>query len=189
MLGRRRLARTGYLLRWCWFGLAQNGRRTLPRTVSFVNDVMPVLTKEGCNSGACHAKAGGGQNGFQLSLLGFEPIDDYESLVKAARGRRLYFGAPQRSLLLRKPSGQMKHGGGVRLSASSPGYALIREWIRQGAPLDKASAPKLIAIEVRPDRGSIKRHSAQRRQRRYSDGSVRDVTGLAHGPTIRQWPG
>ena len=60
------------------------------KPVSFVNDVMPVLTKAGCNVGVCHAKAGGGQKGFQLSLLGFEPIEDYESIVKDGHGRRLF---------------------------------------------------------------------------------------------------
>src|SRR5262245_15225981 len=85
------------------------------RPVSFVNDVMPVLTKAGCNVGVCHAKAGGGQNGFQLSLLGFEPPEDYEHLAKEGQSRRLFFAAPDRSLLLLKGSGQVPHGGGVRL--------------------------------------------------------------------------
>src|SRR6186997_3185162 len=85
------------------------------RSVSFVNDVMPVLTKAGCNAGVCHAKAGGGQNGFQLSLLGFEAVDDYEHLVKEGRGRRLNFAAPDQSLLLLKASGTTRHGGGIRM--------------------------------------------------------------------------
>src|SRR6266478_1697508 len=71
-------------------------------TVSFVNDVVPVLTKAGCNVGVCHAKAGNGQNGFQLSLLGFEPTEDFDHLVKEGRGRRLCIAAPDRSLLLLK---------------------------------------------------------------------------------------
>ncbi|MEZ6143959.1 MAG: hypothetical protein R3B91_00720 [Planctomycetaceae bacterium] len=65
---------------------------------SFVHDVEPVLTKAGCNGGVCHAKAGGGQNGFQLSLLGFEPEYDYDSVVKDARGRRIFPAAPEQSL-------------------------------------------------------------------------------------------
>src|SRR5689334_5198937 len=85
------------------------------RPVSFVNDVIPVLTKAGCNVGVCHAKAGGGQKGFQLSLLGFEPDEDFEHLTKEGRNRRLFAGAPDRSLLLMKASGQVPHGGGVRL--------------------------------------------------------------------------
>ena len=101
------------------------------RTVSFVNDVMPVFTKAGCNVGVCHAKAGGGQKGFQLSLLGFEPREDFDHLVNEGRGRRLSIAAPECSLLLLKASGQVPHGGGVRLDPSSDGYALIRDWIRQ----------------------------------------------------------
>src|SRR5688500_14081350 len=66
--------------------------------VSFVNDIGPVLTKAGCNAGTCHAKAGNGQNGFQLSLLGFEPQEDYEHLVLESRGRRLFPAAPENSL-------------------------------------------------------------------------------------------
>ena len=80
------------------------------KPVSFVNDVMPVLSKAGCNVGVCHAKAGGGQRGFQLSLLGFEPAEDYESLVKDGQGRRLFPAVPDQSLILRKASGQTPSG-------------------------------------------------------------------------------
>src|SRR5580692_5635797 len=72
--------------------------------LNFVNDVSPILTKAGCNAGACHAKAGNGQRGFRLSLLGFEPQEDYDHIVKEAHGRRLFPGAPEQSLLLRKAS-------------------------------------------------------------------------------------
>lgn len=148
------------------------------RPVSFVNDVVPILTKAGCNAGVCHAKAGGGRNGFQLSLLGFEPAEDFEAIVLGGRGRRLMFGNPDRSLLLLKPSGQVPHGGGVRLTPSSPGYATIREWIAQGAPMDGAASPKLISMEIEPNKGSLKRQSTQqlKAMARYSDGTVRDVT-------------
>ncbi len=149
--------------------------------VSFVNDVVPVLTKAGCNVGVCHAKAGGGQKGFQLSLLGFEPQEDFEHLTKEGRNRRLFAGAPDRSLLLLKASGQMPHGGGVRLATSSEGYALLREWIRQGATMDGESVPKLVAFAVEPARGTIQRGAEQQLKAlaKYSDGSVRDVTGMA----------
>src|SRR5690606_17470977 len=100
--------------------------RAAEQPISFVNDVVPVLTKAGCNAGSCHAKAGGGQNGFQLSLLGFEPDEDFEQIVLASRGRRLSFWNPEQSLLLLKASGQVSHGGGRRLSPSDPGYAVIR---------------------------------------------------------------
>jgi hypothetical protein len=149
--------------------------------ISFTNDVMPVLTKAGCNAGVCHAKAGGGQNGFQLSLLGFEPLEDFEHLTKDDRGRRLFSGAPDRSLFLRKASGQLPHGGGVRLPASSESYSLLAEWIRQGAPFDAKGAAELQSFEIQPQRGSIVRQGQQQLTAlaRYSDGSVRDVTGLA----------
>src|SRR5438445_645291 len=78
---------------------------------SFINDVVPILTKAGCNAGVCHAKAGGGQKGFQLSLLGFEPAEDFEQIVLGGRGRRLSFAHPDHSLLLLKASGQVPHGG------------------------------------------------------------------------------
>ena len=149
--------------------------------VSFVNDVMPVLTKAGCNVGVCHAKAGGGQKGFQLSLLGFEPLEDFDHLVRESRSRRLFYGAPDRSLLLLKATGQVPHGGGVRLEASSEGYALLCDWIRQGATFDRETAPKLLSFEVQPARGSIKHGGEQQLQAiaKYSDGSVRDVTNMA----------
>ncbi len=149
--------------------------------VSFVNDVTPVLTKAGCNMGACHAKAGGGQNGFQLSLLGFEPAEDFENIVKGSRGRRISFANPDLSLLLRKASGQIAHRGGVRLPKSSSGYAVIREWIRQGVPMDDATAPKLVGIQVEPNKRTLQRKSTQQLKvfSRYSDGTVRDVTGLS----------
>lgn len=150
-------------------------------TVSFANDVMPVLTKAGCNAGVCHAKAGGGQNGFQLSLLGFEPQEDYEHLVKEDRGRRLFPAAPEHSLLLMKATGQMPHGGGVRLPADSDNYNLLLNWIRQGAAYDVESAPQLTSIEVHPSRGTVQRNAEQQLKAvaKYADGSERDVTGLA----------
>jgi hypothetical protein len=149
--------------------------------ISFVNDVMPVLTKAGCNAGVCHAKAGGGQNGFQLSLLGFEPDEDYEHIVMESRGRRLLVGNADQSLLLRKASGQVPHGGGVRLSKSSTGYATLRNWISQGVPKDDASSRKLVSIEIEPKKGLLQRQASQQLKAlaRYSDGNVRDVTSMA----------
>src|SRR5436305_14934354 len=84
--------------------------------VNFANQVVPLFTKFGCNAGGCHGKASG-QNGFKLSLLGFEPAEDYEYLVKEARGRRLMPAAPSHSLLLLKDTGTVPHGGGKRTEA------------------------------------------------------------------------
>ena len=151
------------------------------KPVSFVNDVMPVLSKAGCNVGVCHAKAGGGQKGFQLSLLGFEPAEDYESLVKDGHGRRLFPAVPDQSLLLRKASGQTPHGGGIRLAQDSVGYATLRRWIEQGTPFGTDSEPQLVSVEVQPYRGLVKMSGGQQLNAvaKYSDGGERDVTELA----------
>lgn len=149
--------------------------------VSFVNDVVPVLTKQGCNTGVCHAKAGGGQNGFQLSLFGFEPQEDYDHLVLEGRGRRLFPTDADRSLLLLKAIGEVPHGGGVRLDPQSAGYATLRRWIAQGAPYSSGSEPELTSIEVQPERKTVAPHGEQQLKSiaHYSDGSTRDVTELA----------
>lgn len=151
------------------------------RPVSFVNDAVPVLTKAGCNAGGCHAKAGNGQNGFRLSLLGFEPKEDYEHLVKEARGRRLFPGDPKNSLLLLKASGKVPHGGGMRLSDTSEGYKILLNWIAQGAVYDGDTSSKLVGIEVQPSRASVKRNIEQplKAIAKYEDGSQRDITGIA----------
>lgn len=149
--------------------------------VSFVNDVMPVLTKAGCNSGACHAKANGGQKGFQLSMLGFDPADDYEHLVKENRGRRIFPAAPENSLILTKASGKVPHGGGIRLQPDSVGYATLLRWINQGAPNDLATAPKIQSLTVEPSRAMVNRNATQQIKAiaKYADGTERDVTSMA----------
>ena len=167
---------------WATLAFALPARAAEPeRLVSFINDVVPVLTKAGCNAGLCHAKAGGGQNGFELSLLGFEPLEDYEHLVLEGRGRRLFPADPDRSLLLLKASGQVPHRGGVRLDAASEGYTLLRRWIQQGTRYASEGDPELVSIEVTPGRGSVKPHGKQQLTSlaHYSDGTVRDITTLA----------
>lgn len=149
--------------------------------ISFTNDVIPVLTKAGCNLGFCHAKAGGGQNGFQLSLLGFEPAEDFEHIVLEGRGRRLSFSNPEQSVLLMKASGQLPHRGGVRLPKNSPGYAIVRDWINQGVPKDDSTTPSIVSIDIEPKKGSLKPQATQQLKAiaRYSNGSTRDVTNIA----------
>src|SRR5262249_8863441 len=129
--------------------------------LSFVDDVVPVLTKASCNSGTCHAKAGNGQNGFRLSLLGFEPQEDYEHIVKEGHGRRVFPAAPEQSLLLLKASNVVPHGGGKRLDSSSEGYKRLAQWISQGMPYGKPADPKLVSIEVQPQRNVIQSHREQ----------------------------
>lgn len=162
-------------------GSIASAEETPHAPVSFVNDVMPVFTKAGCNMGVCHAKAGGGQNGFQLSLLGFEAADDYASLVKEGRGRRIVPVAPEQSLVLRKATGQTPHGGGARLSRDSEGYAILKNWIAQGAHFETKAEVEFVSLEVQPSRGITPRNSTQqlRAIATYSDGSTRDVTGMS----------
>src|SRR5947208_6974408 len=87
--------------------------QTGPRSFHFENDITPLLNRFGCNSSGCHGNAEG-QNGFKLSIFGFDPAFDYNALVKESRGRRIFVAAPEASLLLGKASGVMPHGGGVR---------------------------------------------------------------------------
>lgn len=147
----------------------------------FVNDIVPILTKAGCNAGVCHAKAGNGQNGFQLSLLGFEPAEDYESLVKQGRGRRVFPASPEQSLLLLKATNKSSHVGGVRLSEDSQAYRTLLQWVRQGAQWGSEAAPELAAIEVQPPSGVIERggQHALKVIAQFTDGSSRDVTEIA----------
>src|SRR5205085_9006640 len=93
--------------------------------INFPNQIVPIFTKLGCNSGGCHGKLSG-QNGFRLSLLGFEPELDYYTLVKESRGRRVFLAAPDNSLLLLKASGGVPHGGGKRMEVGSDEYKVIR---------------------------------------------------------------
>jgi hypothetical protein len=148
--------------------------------VSFPQQVTPVFTKYGCNAGGCHGKSGG-QNGFALSLLGFEPKEDYEHLLHESRGRRVFPAAPERSLLLRKAVGSVPHGGGRRFEVGSPPYRVIHRWIQQGMPYGSDDDPVLVGIEVAPQRRTMDREGRQQLVviARYSDGSTRDVTRTA----------
>jgi hypothetical protein len=120
-----------------------------PTPVSFRREIIPILSKAGCNSGGCHGKAEG-QNGFKLSVFGFDPAADHIALSKEGRGRRVSLAAPEQSLLLLKSSGAMPHGGGVKIPKGSLWYRLVERWIAEGAK-DVAEATLAIArIEVQP---------------------------------------
>ncbi len=149
------------------------------QSVDFVNDVMPVLTRFGCNSGPCHGKSGG-QGGFQLSLLGFDADADYHTITRAAQGRRLLLTDPDRSLLLTKPSARVPHGGGRRLPEDGDDYQTLRTWIQQGAPRRRPEAPQLTRVTVAPPELVLKHGSQQPLTvtAHYDDGSTRTVTRL-----------
>ncbi len=145
--------------------------------INFANQITPVFTKYSCNGGGCHGKSGG-QNGFRLSLLGFEPKEDYEYLVKEGRGRRLFPAAPDQSLLLLKSTARLPHGGGQRIEFDSPAYRLLRRWVEQGMPYGKETDPVVTHIEVLPAERLMERESVQQIVvvAHYSDGSSEDVT-------------
>lgn len=147
----------------------------------FVNDVMPILTKAGCNAGVCHAKAGGGQNGFQLSVLGFEPAEDYDSLVRQGRGRRVSPSAPEQSLILAKATARLPHVGGKRLQEDSAAYRTLVRWIAEGTPWGDPEAAALESIEVAPRSVTLTPGSRQPLvvTAHYADATQRDVTELA----------
>jgi hypothetical protein len=151
------------------------------RPLNFANDIVPILTKASCNSGGCHAKAGMGQRGFRLSLLGFEPEEDYEHIVKEGKGRRVFPSAPEQSLLVLKSANIVPHGGGKKLEPDSENYRTLVRWISEGMNYGSDKDPKLTSIDVEPKRMSMKVKTSQQLKvtAKYSDGSVRDVTHMA----------
>ncbi len=147
------------------------------RPLKFELDIQPILTARGCNAGPCHGKARG-QNGFALSLLGFDADMDYAALVKEARGRRVFPAAPDQSLLLLKASGMLPHGGGIKITTDSPEYALLMEWIRQGAPRVTEEDPRLERLTLSPAPHPLRSLESEQLvvTAHYSDGSTRNVT-------------
>ncbi|MBL9126337.1 MAG: DUF1549 domain-containing protein, partial [Verrucomicrobiales bacterium] len=146
-------------------------------TASFRTDILPVLTKAGCNAGACHGAATG-QGGFRLSLLGYDPDEDFLRITREDRGRRVDLAAPADSLLLRKASLQLDHEGGRRLARQSEDYALLLRWIAEGAPRGDATlhvvsiavSPTELRATAAPDTPSLAVEAT------LSDGTRRDVT-------------
>lgn len=150
------------------------------RPVTFERDIQPILTRAGCNQGACHGKARG-QNGFALSLLGFDTNFDYAAIVKEGRGRRLFPSDPDSSLFLLKASGAVSHGGGKKLPVGSPGYESVKKWIAAGTPRTPADAPTLTRIAVSPTEfvGQFKQTHPLTVTAHFSDGTTEEVTKLA----------
>ena len=152
-----------------------------PDPVGFRTEVLPVLTRHGCNAGSCHG-APEGKGGFALSMLAYAPDRDEESLRNGGLVRRLEPIDPESSLLLRKPLLALPHVGGKRFRETDPGYALLRDWIAEGARPDPAPVPDCVGIEIEP-RGAVLLRTGTGQQlsvlARFRDGSTRDVTSLA----------
>ncbi|HUS40811.1 MAG TPA: DUF1549 and DUF1553 domain-containing protein, partial [Pirellulales bacterium] len=159
------------------------------RPVSFRNDVMPVLTKAGCNAGACHGAASG-KDGFRLSLFGFDPGGDHSRILHEISGRRINLALPRESLLLEKAVGAVTHTGGKRLEKDDPHYALILQWLEAGAPDDTQQASQVERLEIFPESAVLSKPGERQLvivRAHYSDGSDRDVTYLTRFDTNNEF--
>lgn len=146
----------------------------------FELDIQPILTARGCNSGPCHGKSRG-QNGFALSLFGFDSNMDFDSVVKNARGRRIQAAVPSESLLLTKATGKEPHGGGIRIQANDDDFQTIVAWIQTGMQRVTPEDPTLASLRIKPDPVTLspKQEIDLRVEATYSDGTVKDVTHVS----------
>jgi hypothetical protein len=152
------------------------------RPWDFGEDIVPILTRMGCNTGACHGRLEG-QNGFHLSLFGYDPAGDFRAVARDGGQRRLSRLSPEDSLFLVKASGRAPHGGGRRLAIGSPEYQVLLSWIKDGAPESRGKSHGAVAsVRIEPG-SSIRLDEPGIRQFRivaqYADGHIRDVTRLA----------
>ena len=147
---------------------------------SFELDVVPILSKAGCNGGGCHG-AIAGKAGFRLSLFGYDPASDYLAITRDARGRRVDLADPGGSLLLAKPTMALTHKGGKRLDVGGDDYKTLAAWIEAGCPGPKAGEKTLVGIDLGPAESVAEpgQRVALAVTARYSDGSTRDVTRWA----------
>ncbi len=146
--------------------------------VSFTLDVMPVLSRAGCNTGGCHGAARG-KDGFRLSLFGYDPAGDHFRITRELPFRRVNLAVPEESLLVQKAVGAVPHTGGKRFEPDSRSYRVLVEWLRAGAPYDGDQAPKVADLEVFPKSSVLEGTDTSQRlvaRAKYSDGTDRDVT-------------
>jgi hypothetical protein len=154
---------------------------------SFRNHVQSVLTKAGCNSGACHG-AVAGKNGFKLSLRAYDPEADFLMITRQSRGRRIVPSDPGRSLFLMKPTGAVPHKGGLRFAVDSREYRVLAEWIAAGQPAPAADDPRIERLEILPEHAVLKKGAEQQIlvQAHFSDGHSEDVTTWAKFTSTNQ---
>ncbi len=147
---------------------------------SFRNHVQPVLAKAGCSAGACHGAAAG-QNGFKLSLRGYDDDTDFLTLTRQATGRRVNPTDPGRSMILTKPTTAVSHKGGKKFEVDSIDYRVLAEWIASGAPGPKKEDPRIQRIEILPEHVVLSAGENQQLLVRatFSDGHTEDVTHWA----------
>ncbi len=150
------------------------------RPFHFERDIVPILSRYGCNASGCHGKAEG-QNGFKLSVFGFDPPADFVALLQESQGRRVSLARPAESLLLTKATGRVPHGGGARLQIDSVEYRMLHDWIAAGSPFGRADAPLAVSVKLSPGSRRMRFGESQPLQltATYSDGEKIDVTPLA----------
>src|SRR6266571_7475738 len=155
-------------------------RMEKPFEWSFRNHVQPVLAKNGCSAGACHGAAAG-QNGFKLSLRGFDDEGDFLTLTRSALGRRVVPSDPGRSLMLLKPTTTVPHKGGKRFEVNSQDYRVLADWIAAGTPGPKPEDPRIVRIEVLPAHVLLEPNASEQLSVRahFNDGHTEDVTRWA----------
>ena len=147
---------------------------------TFYHDIEPILARHQCNSSGCHGKAEG-QNGFKLSVFGSDPDFDFESIFLDGRGRRVMTEAPSSSLLAKKISGKISHGGGARIPDNNPDYQTVIDWISSGALKKNDAIPDVVAVEVQPPFRIIKGGAKQKLTvfATLKDGTRKEVTSHA----------
>jgi hypothetical protein len=143
----------------------------------FLRDVNPILSRLGCNQGACHG-ADAGRNGFKLSLRGYDALFDIRSFTDDLASRRIHPSSPDDSLMLLKATGAVPHQGGALMHPGDSYYQILRRWIADGAQLD-LSTPRVTGLEVLPQNPVVQQPGGTQQMRviaTYADGSIRDVT-------------
>ncbi len=154
---------------------------TVPRAVGFERDIMPLLTKVGCNTGSCHGAARG-KDGFRMSLFGFDPLGDYQRITREIGIRRINLAIPDQSLILLKATGAVQHSGGKRIEPGSKHYNTLLSWLQAGAPADAARPPAVARVDLYPKQAVMEGEGTVQRlvaMATYADGTQRDVWDLA----------
>ncbi len=156
---------------------ADTRKPIVQKPVSFINDVVPILTRAGCNAGACHGAAAG-KGGFKLSLRGYAPEIDFDAIARLGRGRRINLAVPEQSLVLRKPLLELPHRGGMAIQRGSVEYDILSRWLKQGAPAPDFRDAHVVGLRVTPSIQSLSPHANTQLhvEAQFSNGTHRDVT-------------
>lgn len=157
------------------------GSSTEKLPISFEKDIVPIMTRSGCNTGSCHGAARG-KDGFMISLFGYDPAGDYTRITRQIGMRRINLAVPQDSLFLTKAVGQVPHTGGKLFGDDSVYYSMMLEWLEAGAMKDATPPPSVAKLEIYPPQAVIEGTGSTQRfiaVAHYSDGTTRDVTNLS----------